>query len=192
MLSIARQLVFADQVNGGFTYTLASRLGAMLAEAEAQFGARDITYTILGIEFSRLGHPHIWYPNAHRHIVIQLAAECMADPLMAYSQLAHECIHLLDPTGGAAIVRVLEEGLAVRFQQAYIGAVFKQSMPVDLASYADARGKVDELLALDPSAIRFLRESGKKLPFLTADDILWACPVASRELAESLVAPVIP
>src|SRR5688572_24006674 len=192
MLNISRQLVFADRVNGGFTYTLASRLGAMLAEAEAQFGARDTTYTILGIEFSELGYPQIWYPNAHRHIIIQLASECMEDPLMAYSQLAHECVHLLDPTGGAAIVRVLEEGLAVRFQQAYVSAVFQQSMSVDLASYADARGKVDELLALDPTVIRFLRESGKRLPFLSADEIIAACPVASRELAESLVAPFIP
>ena len=192
MLNIAKQLVFASRVGGGFTYTLASRLGAMIAEAEAQFGARDPTYTILGIEFSDLGYPHIWYPNTHRHIIIQLASECMRDPVMAYSQLAHECIHLLDPTGGAAIVNVLEEGLAVRFQQSYVEAVFKEPRMIELASYAHARAQVDELLALDPAVIRFLRESGKRLPFVTAEDILGACSAASPDLANSLVAPFLP
>jgi len=192
MLNVARQLIFAERTNGGFTYTLASRLGAMLAQAEAEFGARDSTYTILGIEFGPLAYPQIWYPNAHRHIVIQLASDSMRDPLVAYSQLAHECVHLLDPTGGASITRVLEEGLAVRFQQSYVEAVFKETMVVDLRSYADARAKVDELLALDPGVVRFLRESGKRLPLLTADELLAACPRASPQLAESLVAPFLP
>lgn len=38
----------------GCTWTLSSRLGQMLREAEEQFGERDKSYTILGIEFNGL------------------------------------------------------------------------------------------------------------------------------------------
>lgn len=191
MLNVENQLLLADRAEGGFTYTLASRLGAMLAEAEARFGERDTTYTILGIEFNDLGYPQIWYPNARQHIIIQLASECLQHPLTAYFQLAHECIHLLDPTGGVPKANVLEEGLAMSFQRSYMKTVFQADMEASLSNYADARVKVDELLALDPNVIRILRASGKKLPFLTAADIVAACPGASAEMAESLVAPFV-
>lgn len=192
MLNVSRQLLFADHVEGGFTYTLASRLGAMLAEAEARFGARDTAYTILGVEFTDLSYPQIWYPNARQHIIIQLTTECLRNPLAAYFQLAHECIHLLDPTGGAPQVNVLEEGLAMSFQQSYIRAVFKEEMVTGWHSYAAAAAKVDELLALDPNIIRTLRESGKKLPDLSAEDISAACPTAAPELTAVLIAPFVP
>lgn len=191
MLNVAKQLLFADRIGGGFTYTLASRLGAMLAEAEARFGNRDAAYTILGLEFTDLGYPQIWYPDARQHIIIQLTSECMHNPLIANVQLAHECIHLLDPTGGDPKANVLEEGLAISFQKSYIKAVFKAEMVTGLPKYADACAKVDELLALDPDVIRTMRASGKKLPFLAAEDISTACPGVSPELAEALVAPFV-
>ncbi len=189
MLNVSKQIIFADRVDGGYTYTLASRLGAMLAEAESRYGERDASYTILGLEFTDLAHPQVWYPNARRHIVIQLTAECLLDPLRAYYQMAHECIHLLDPTGGAPRTNVLEEGLAVSFQQDYMRAVFKEEMTTDLPGYIDAGVKADALLALDPGVVRTLRESGKKLYSLTAEDIIAASPAVSPELANVLVAP---
>lgn len=53
--------LLAKELKHGFTWTLPSRLGDMLADAEMMFGERDHSWTILGIEFALTG-PMIWYP----------------------------------------------------------------------------------------------------------------------------------
>jgi hypothetical protein len=175
--------------NDGYTWTLASRLGEMLHRAEQLYGARDASYTILGFEFGA-GVPHIWYPGNRRHIVIQLTLECLTDLRRACYQLAHECVHVLAPTGGQT-ANVLEEGLASHFSELYFQDTFAATMPSDLQSYADACGSVRQLLAIDQTIIRTLRSTQPAFHLVTADNILALRTDVPRPLAESLVVPFV-
>ena len=163
-----------------------SRLGATLHRAEKMFGPRDATYTILGIEFSA-GTPQLWFPGHRRQIVIQLTTECLSDLVRACYQLAHECIHLLSPTGGRK-APVPEEGLATFFSELYLREVFAKSVKPGLPSYADACGKVRQLLAIDPAIIRNVRAKQSMFHLITVADILGMRPDVPRELAERLTA----
>ncbi len=96
----------------GFTFTLSSRLGQMLQKAEELYGERDKSFTILGIEFKE-GVPQIWFPGNCGNVIIQLGLRAMQDVNQALFQLAHECVHLLNPHAGNG--NMLEEGLAVLF-----------------------------------------------------------------------------
>jgi len=139
----------------GYTWTLPSRLGAMLAEVESIFGERDMSYTVLGIEFGP-EVPMLWYPGNRKHIVIQLAKNAVNDTELALYQLAHECVHLLAPTGGEA-APVLEEGLATVFSEDYIAREFSRKGITNLPSYVQAAALTRQLLAHDPQAIHKLR-----------------------------------
>ena len=173
----------------GWTWTLASRLGAMLSDAEALFGPRDASYTILGIEF-RDGVPQTWYPNNCRHIVVQLGRDCLIDAHQAIFQLAHECIHLLGPAPGSPAT-VLEEGLATYFSKIHtLKAGTSVNHPIPTATrYIQACSLVEQLLAIDSTVIRTMRTKQPTISVLTAADILDACPRASQNLATQLAAP---
>lgn len=55
-----------EETPGGFTWSYSSLLGHLLLKAEALYGERDKSYTILGVEM-RLGRldvsPRIWYSD---------------------------------------------------------------------------------------------------------------------------------
>ena len=88
----------ASPIGGGYSWSLTSRLGHMLRTAEERFGVRDKDYSVLGIEFGESG-PFIWYPGNCKNIAIQLSIGSRASERCALYELAHECIHLLTPTG---------------------------------------------------------------------------------------------
>lgn len=103
----------AQRTDGGWTYTLTSILGSLLAEAENRYGERDRAYTILGVEFG--GEiPNTWYPGDRKQVSVKLSLEARDRPHQAVFQLAHEVIHLLSPTGKTG-TNVFEEGLATLF-----------------------------------------------------------------------------
>ncbi|HIO91502.1 MAG TPA: hypothetical protein EYG68_01500 [Leucothrix mucor] len=109
--------ILAKETNTGFTWTLTSRLGEILHNAEQRYGKRDTSWTILGIEFTNQNQPEIWYPSpsdGRKHVIIQLTKKASQDKKSALYQLSHEVIHLLSPAGrdGSS---VFEEGLAVYF-----------------------------------------------------------------------------
>ncbi|MCX8461998.1 hypothetical protein OTH22_00925 [Bacteroides fragilis] len=83
--------------NDGYTWTIVSRLGDMLNEAEALFGERDKRYTILGIELANIKQPQIWYPSECNHVIIQVTEDCSNSMEKAIFQVAHEAIHCLCP-----------------------------------------------------------------------------------------------
>lgn len=141
--------------NTGYTWSLASRLGHLLAEAEERYGERDRSWTILGVEFGP-GNPQIWFPGDRKFIVVQLAMNAADSDFLARYQLAHECIHLLAPVVRADAT-VLEEGLAVVFSEDCTKAGFGVSPPTTLASYARAAASVRALLGIDAEAIKKLR-----------------------------------
>lgn len=142
--------------NDGYTWTLVTRMGQMLAEIEAEYGPRDMSWTPIGIEFGP-DTPQLWFPGNCRNIAIQLAMNAVWDNTLACYQLAHECVHLLAPDGRSS-APVLEEGLATVFSEDYVARYFQAISPTILHSYVDAASKVRQLMALYPGAIKALRE----------------------------------
>jgi hypothetical protein len=110
--------ILAHKIQGGYTWTLASRMGELILKAEQKFGSRDKTWTLLGTEFRAKGSPQVWYPHSGknaRFIAIQLTKEAAGDKKKALFQLAHEVIHTLSPAGPGKKSSVLEEGMATYF-----------------------------------------------------------------------------
>ena len=180
-----RSLV-TSPIPGGYSWTLVSRLGHMLRLAEERFGSRDTSYTILGIEFEADG-PQIWYPENCKHIAIQLTPDTATHMVKGCYQLAHECIHLLAPTGGRD-ANTLEEGLATFFAHKYVQDAFRVAMPATMPSYEIARQHVARLLAIDGNAVKRLREAQPTISKITAEQILSVCPSLEAEVAEALAA----
>lgn len=157
---------FTEPIDGGYKYTLTTRIGAMLTEIEALFGPRDLNWTLLGFEFSEDG-PQIWYPGNHSHIVIQISPDCLGDDIRAYYQLAHECVHLLAPLRGAHAT-VFEEGIATMYSQDYIYKLFGRTNFTQDEKYINAASATRELLRLSPDSIRTLRNVQPRFNEMTA------------------------
>jgi hypothetical protein len=99
----------------GYTWTFTSLGGELLAQAEAQYGARNNSWTYIGPEICiSTPVPRVWFPGGRRHVAIQLTPAVMNDFDEAVFQLAHEVVHLLEPAGLAS-APVIEEGLATIF-----------------------------------------------------------------------------
>ena len=181
--------LIAKRNENGFSWTLISRLGHMLERAQCSYGGRDMSYTILGIEFYA-GGPQIWFPHSTygKNIVVQLSESASENEVMAHYQLAHECIHLLSPVRQAS---VLEEGLATIFSEQYILAEFKENMDAEIESYKHAASLVVELLTIDSNAVKALRKVQPVISKITADQILSIYPSFSAKAAASLTTPFV-
>jgi len=196
MTDIARQLVHTKPSPSGnrYTWTLASLLGHMLFLAESRFGPRDRCYTILGVEFVDDG-PRCWFPDNCRNIVIQLGSQCLREPDRACFQLAHESIHLLSPTGGRN-ANMLEEGLATHFQTWYMANHDPTDWPRSendwsnpaCQSYQQAKDLVEQMLKLNPDAIKALRDAQPTLCQICETAIVKVCPGIPPNVASKLAA----
>jgi hypothetical protein len=198
-LPVEKSLVVTTPLKSesGYTWTLASRMGRMLAEAEDEFGPRDPAYTPLGVEFEQTG-PRVWYPGSRKHVIIQLGTDCLTQPDRAMYQLAHEVVHLIAPTGGEH-ANNLEEGLATDFAVRFMQREFKQDWaprppekgekPKNTSErYGAAREAAAALLAFRPDAVRVIREKQPSLSKVTKEQILETCPTCPEDVAEFLVA----
>ena len=173
----------------GYTWTLVSRLGEMLAEAESLYGPRDLDWTPIGVEFGP-GTPQLWYPGGRRNIAIQLALNALNDNAVACYQLAHECVHLLAPTG-TAVAPVIEEGVATVFSEDYVCREFKLQGLTDWPSYVEAAMMVRQLLTLDSRAIKRLRAVEPSFVKMTSATFTAAGLAVPAPLVNALVAPFI-
>jgi hypothetical protein len=136
---------------GPWTYTLTTLLGEWLYRAEQRFGARDQSWTILGVEVGST-RPQVWFPGGseRKHIAIHLSYHCHSNEAEARYELAQEIVHLLAPNGGGP-ARNIEEGVATLFAND-VGP-----RHVTAPSYVKVLGYVQELLRVDPDAITKLR-----------------------------------
>lgn len=115
--------------------TLPTHASRFLADIEHLFGPRDPLFSVVGIEIDATpdASPCLWYPNSGiapddptkrpRHVVIRLTSSALTDPARARWQLAHECLHLLDPWCERVDGRPtnwLEEGLAAWYQNSRV------------------------------------------------------------------------
>ena len=113
----------------------------------------------------------------------------MTDRQYAYYELAHECIHLLAPTGKRD-ANFLEEGLAVYFSRWYTHYIFGEgwwmSDEFTNSAYARAFTLVEQLLNLDADMIKKFREVQPVISRITAEQMLNRSPTIPRELAYAL------
>ena len=166
--------------------TLSDYVGHYLSELERLFGQRDPTFTLLGIEIYRMPNagPHLWFRGGQdppKQIVIRLAPNAAPNPTLARWQLAHECVHLLDPTviakEGPTIL--LEEGLAEWFQNTYVPeAAFRAG--------ECAQDLVEPIMEQLSEAIRKIRSSGVRLTDIDPSLLREHLPDMSKEMARTL------
>ncbi|MBC7810713.1 MAG: hypothetical protein H7175_06175 [Burkholderiales bacterium] len=172
----------------GYTWTFASLLGHMLRLAQQMFGARDHSYTILGIEFTAKDHPNLWHPRNGKDIIIQLTQRCLEQPQRACFQMSHEVVHLLSPTGRKQ-TNVLDEGLASYFSIYYMTHVIgNPNWRYNIASYDAAMTLVKVLLEIDPDAVKTLRAEQPTIPLIGEELILKHYPQVTQPVAAALAA----
>ena len=176
----------------GYSWTLVSRLGLFLKEAEKRYGRRDMAWTLLGIEFIEQRYSQIRYPLAgDKRMIVQLSIDAAQDEVLALSHLAGTCIHLLAPAGSAGKRTVLEEGLAVLFSMD--DAVYGYAHYAHLDSSAadkkerKAAALVKSLLDGDGDSIRKLREQEGYFCRMTQDTFRKADVTASLTLIKTLL-----
>ncbi|MGT2469291.1 hypothetical protein [Paraburkholderia terrae] len=142
-------------------------MGAILQEVERKYGPRDLTYTPLGVEFYG-ERPGIWFPGNCKHVAIRLSMSAVGNLPIAIYQLAHECVHLLSPSGGSDAT-VLEEGLATHFSEDYASRMYGKPFPPELPEYDRAARALRELLAIEPWAVERLRRVEPAFSKMDAD-----------------------
>ncbi|WP_046482371.1 hypothetical protein [Pseudomonas veronii] len=175
--------------NNGYTWTLVTRLGDMLQEATSLYGPRDMSWTILGVEFG-LDIPQIWYPGSRKDVVVQLGKRALDDTLQACYQLAHESIHLLAPSG-SNLAPVLEEGLATVFSEDYLKTKFGRVYTSQTPSYQVAAILVRDLLSADPQAVKKLREVEPSFTKMTQETFDAVKVTVSEGLIQKLLQPFV-
>ncbi|MEE4140943.1 hypothetical protein [Pseudomonas viridiflava] len=175
--------------NGGYTWTLVTRLGDMLQQAINLYGPRDMSWTILGVEFV-LDGPRIWYPESRKDVVVQLGRLALNDTVQACYQLAHESIHLLAPFG-SSLAPALEEGLATVFSEDYVKAKFGVIYTPETPSYQAAASLVRHLLSADPKAIKKLREVELSFMKMTQETFDTAKVIVPEGLIQKLLQPFV-
>ena len=186
--------ILAHKIKGGHSWTLTTRLGKFLQKAEKEYGIRDKTWTILGVEFSAEGQPTVWYPFSQdntKFIAIQLTRKTANDKKRALFQLAHETIHLLSPAGPNQKSSVLEEGLATYFSihaLADTGVKIKAQY-IGSESYIQAYILVSTLYKTHSDTsdrIKDLRTKGYTLSNISKDVLMQSFPNIDAKLANLL------
>ena len=154
--------------NGTYSLTLAQLTSVFLTEIEKLFGLRDPKFTYVGLEFdtSHDAKPRIWFPHTgypgretnepSRHVNIRLTGNAQNDANLAIWQLAHECVHLIDPWNIEVEGRqssVLEEGLAVWYQNTIVQGVSLDDDP----SYKEAKSLVEPYMPELAETVKHIR-----------------------------------
>jgi hypothetical protein len=168
-------------------WTWTTLLGELLNLAEQQYGRRDTSWTILGVEFGG-DIPMVWYPGPYPNAVaIRLSAEMAHRPRSAFSELAHEVIHLLAPSGGAN-ANNFEEGLATAFSDQQCG---KKGVPLAQhhPSYKAAADAVRRVVAVAPDGVKSARGTMPSFGEWTPAGIAPFFPQASQADLDFLCAP---
>ena len=172
-------------------FTLTQYLGIYLSDIEALFGPRDTSFTILGIEIvTTCGHkPQTWFPyfdkvdRKNKNVIVHLGPGALNSFEQARWQLAHECVHLLNPCTREEGTIFLEEGLATWYQNDKVTRSFFKHT----GRYADAERLVMPLMHLLPDAIKQMRaKEGVRLCDITPGLLRKYCPQLPLELALQL------
>lgn len=184
--------IFISQpVPDGHSWTITTKLGHILRTAQDKYGERDMSYTILGVEFTTNGNPQIWYPGNCKDVSIQITLNCLNDLNRAVFQVAHEAIHCLCPTGGQN-ANVLEEGLANLFSIEYCrDNGHGTNWSADVGSYTVATDSVNQLLEFDNDIIKKLRATQPTLSLIDKNLIINTNTNIPERLATELTKKIV-
>jgi hypothetical protein len=175
----------SSPIPNGHSWTIVSKLGHILQTAEARYGERDKSCTILGMEISTQAIPQIWYPENCKNAVIQITVNCANDINRAVYQVAHEAIHFLSLTGGANS-NYLEEGLATHFSIEYTlnngHGIWHSGDP----KYDEALKLVEQLFLIDPNIIKTLRHVEPTISLITRELLTRTNSNITQDLADKL------
>lgn len=184
--------VYAHPTDSGYTWTLASRLGRLIEMAEAEYGERDKSWTLLGTEFTDENQPSNWHPGGYKEkkIVFLLTSEAANNKKKAMYQLAHEVIHALSPNN-AHDANYLEEGIATFFAVHATKKMGFNITPDYISSkkYQKAYRLIRRLYQAYPNAGKILakaRRSGFLFTTLQKEDLLILFPEISLDTAKQL------
>ena len=183
--------------------TLPEYASYFIADMESLFGLRDLSFSLVGIDVVSTpdSSPMLWYPDygvapdsidrRSKHIIIRLGFNVLLDPLRARWQLAHECIHLLDPWNERVDGRAtswLEEGLAAWYQNSRVPeAAWRHGR------YGAAEALVEPLLREYPEAVKNIRQDlGLRLGEFNPDVIRDYCPSIDEKALQQLCRPFSP
>lgn len=185
--------------NPKYSPTLSWWTSVFITDIENLFGPRDSTFTLVGVDMDETDNavPRVWFPNSgispvgngkqHRHVIIRLVGNALKSETVAKWQLAHECVHLLDPWNNEAEERqtnVLEEGIASWYQDLNVQGVTRKS-----GSYHEEAGSLVQPLMPDlASAIEHIRlQHQVRIGAIDDPDILLKhVPSMDPEVAEML------
>ena len=180
--------------------TLPAYASRFLVDIEHLFGPREHSFTMVGIEIDATpgACPRLWYPDSgiapgdperrSRHIVIRLTSNPLTDPARARWQLAHECLHLLDPWNKQVDGRPanwLEEGLAAWFQNSRV-----PEAECHEGQYALAEDLVSPLMDVLPDAVKNIRQGrGLRISEITPGVLQDYCPAMGEDTSRKLCQP---
>ena len=173
---------------------------------EELFGPRDDRFTFVGIgrNSDERNFPQTYFPNGYRdtgcEVEIRIEPQWydMQHRGMAGYQIAHECVHLLDPSKFGS-GPMLEEGLAQWFQDEpeyhkHHASIQARSacygrVPPPHVGYAKARNLVRRCMPQLGPSIKEVRCSGTKLRNIKAEDLLPYLPDIDSRIIDELCAP---
>ena len=183
-----------------WSMTLPVYSSRFLADIENLFGPRDPSFTVVGSEIDTTpgACPRLWYPDTgiapddperrSRHVVIRLTSEALTDPARARWQLAHECLHLLDPWNDKVDghpANWLEEGLAAWFQNHRVPEAESHE-----GQYALAEDLVTPLMDELPNAVKLIRRvRALRISEITPGILRDYCPGMSEDASQKLCQP---
>ena len=187
-----------DELHNSYVSDLKAHATKYLKILESIFGPRDPRFTFNDVRCSDES------PCTHFPQGFHFGGDCRVDILITRWpwehrspdqgpwQVAHECVHLLDP-GKLGSTNVLEEGLATWFQnepsyhdervQCYIA---KNQSP--LPAYANAEALVRSSLPDVLNAVKTLRASGIRIRDIKADVLAPLLSSTDTETLERLCA----
>lgn len=170
------------------------------------FGPRDSSFTFVGIgrNSDERDFPQTYFPNGYCEAGCEV--EIRIEPRwydmrhcgMAGYQIAHECVHLLDPSRFGT-GPMLEEGLAQWFQdepeyhghhksiQTRSACYGRQNNPN--VAYMTARNLVRRCMPQLRPAIKEIRCSGTRLRNIKTQDLLPYLPDIDSRIVDGLCAP---
>lgn len=174
--------------NGGYAYTITSYLSTMLMEIESLYGPRDMSWTIVGVEF-HAGVPQIWFPHNLKYVAIQLGQNALNDMPLACWQLAHEAIHLLCPVGTQA-APVMEEGLASFYSDKFLFSHFKIPSYGTDVKYKAAASLINQLITQEgDDVIKRLRAAEPSFKKMTPQTFKDANVLLDANVIDQLLMP---
>ena len=194
--------LFTKNFQEGSSYadpTLPEQASRFIADLESLLGQRDQSFTLVGIDINTTTNspPRLWYPpsgyaaddpeKGYKHIIVRLGPTALTHPVRGRWQLAHECVHLMDPHNVTADgpTNWLEEGLATWYQNSRVPEAESHQDP-----YAQAEDLVKPLMEELPNALKLIRTErkvpiGKVTPTILRD----YCPSVTEETARGLCKP---